>query len=557
MMNRGVLASAVLLLAASGCDRPNPYKLHGNIQDCPPPPVEEPTPTVGNENPGSGQGSGSGSGSGSGTGSGNGSGNGSNPDPGQNPGGNNNTGNNNAPEPVYTELDDRVVDYNEALRVASLKLSGNLPKLTDVYALADADEDEKPAVYTALIDKLLDHTQNTMLPRMLIEHYREVFHIFDADAFDGPQAASYNAMMGDGANSRDAAAVFAAYLIVNNMNQTLLFSSSGQGAEPLTCPTYNPVTNVFTPVACNNYNSMTSQGIQPSGVLTDPAPHIVFFGNLAFRRQRWLHETFMCRSTSASIVPVAEPANPGEEGDPTCQNIPAEPVEGYNSVWPFGSISGECNTTRTKYVNFHEWNESTVCADCHATWNHRAPMLAKFTDAGMFSMNGPTGSGYSVNVPIEGVPFAMLEDWLPTNEPNSANASNFQQTLKSGIVLAWRKGYELTETNPGRALAEMGDKMATDPVVQSCVMARTWNLIMTRGDIVYSNAAVPQQVFQKLTTADEQPYGGVRVIDPAAADPAAEPFGESKDLLNQFQTNQFKLKEILREMLLSEDFVSF
>jgi hypothetical protein len=184
-------------------------------------------------------------------------------------------------------------------------------------------------------------------------------------------------------------------------------------------------------------------------------------------------------------------------------------------------------------------------------------MLAKFTDQGMFSMNGPTGSGYSVNVPIEGVPFAMLEDWLPTNEANPNNASNFQQTLKPGIVLAWRKGFELTETNPGRALAEMGDKMATDPVVQSCIMSRTWNLIMTRGDIVYSNSAVPQQVFQILSNEDVGEYGGMRVLDADAADPVADPFGEPKDLLVQFQSNQFGLKSILREMLLSEDFLKF
>jgi hypothetical protein len=553
MMKRGVLASAVLLLAASGCDRPNPYKLHGDPKDCPPPAVDEPSPTP--ENPsGNGQGN-TGSGSGSGQNGGNNNNNGNNNN-GNNNGGNNNGGNNTTPpEPVLTELDDRVIDYNEALRVASVKLSGNLPKLSDVYALADADEADKPAVYTAMIDKLLDPAQNTLLARMLIEHYREVFHIFDADAFDGPQAGSYNAMMGDGAASRDAAAVFAAYLVVNNLNQTLLSSSSGQAGEPMTCPTYNPVTNTFNPVACSNYNSMLNNGVQPSGILTDPAPHIVFFGNLAMRRQRWVHETFMCRSTSASVVPVAEPANPGEEGDPTCQNT-GVPVEGFNSVWPFGSISGECTTTRTKYVNFHEWNDATVCADCHATWNHRAPMLAKFTDQGMYSPNGINNTGFSVFVPIEGVPAAMLEDWMPTNESNPNNTP-MQQTLKAGTKFAWRFGYELDQTNPGLALAEMGDKMATDPVVHSCIMARSWNLIMTRGDIVYSNSPVPQQVFERKTNSDDVDYGGMRVIDPAAADPAVNPFGEPKDMLKQFQDSQFKLKSTLRDMLLSEDFVKF
>jgi hypothetical protein len=324
----------------------------------------------------------------------------------------------------------------------------------------------------------------------------------------------------------------------------------------MTCPTYNPSSNTFTPAACSNNASLVNNGVQPSGLLTDPAPHIVFFGNLAMRRQRWVHETFMCRSTSAAVVPVAEPANPGEEGDPACAKNPADPVVGYNSVWPFGSISGECNTTRTKFVNFHEWNEATVCADCHATWNHRAPMLAKFTDTGMYSPNGINNTGFSVFVPVDGVPPAMLEDWLPTNEPNPSNAANFKQTLKSGTKLAWRFGYELDQTDPGPALAEMGDKMASDPVVQSCIMSRAWNLIMTRGDIVYSNSPVPQQVFQ-IMADDDGEHGGMRVLDPAAADPVADPFGEPKDLLVEFQTSQFKLKDTLRKMLLSEDFLKF
>jgi hypothetical protein len=156
----------------------------------------------------------------------------------------------------------------------------------------------------------------------------------------------------------------------------------------------------------------------------------------------------------------------------------------------------------------------------------------------------------------------MLEDWMPTNEPNPSNATNFKQTLKTTLpngsanAFAWRKGFELTSTNPGPALAEMGDKMATDPLVHACALARSWNMIMTRGDVVYSEAQVPGQVHAVFTDENGNEYGGVRVLDPNAADPA-DPFGEAKDLLAQFQTNNFGLKSVLREMLLSEDFLKF
>ena len=43
-------------------------------------------------------------------------------------------------EPARTVLDDRVVDYNEALRTASLKLTDRLPRLSDIIAVRDADD---------------------------------------------------------------------------------------------------------------------------------------------------------------------------------------------------------------------------------------------------------------------------------------------------------------------------------------------------------------------------------------------------------------------------------
>jgi hypothetical protein len=540
MMKRGVLASAVLLLAAGGCEKPNPYKLQGAAPDCPPAPVDMPPP-----NPGSGSGNGSGSGSGSGNGS---SGSGST---------GSGTGNQ-----ITTELDDRVLDYNEALRTASLKLTGNLPKLDAIYQLADADEEDKPTIYAGLIDAMLASPD---FNRTMIENFREMFHLSDPDSFDLPfPTVTFGDAIDDadpdGAlnnASRDTAALFAAYLLSTDSNFSQLTTATSQ-----TCPTYNASTGVFTMGECGNATSLTSNSLTPVGVLTDPGALIVYYGNLAMRRNRFIHETFLCRFAND---PVAEPANPGEQGA-TCP--PGEVIPAYANVWDMSTISGVCNTTKVTYVDFSAWNDAITCANCHSTWNKRAPMFAKFTELGMYNQNGishpMTGqqTGFSVFVPIEGVPLATLEDWLPVQPgtgcnsngtacTNTAFSSQVLDTTKT--TLAWRQGFELNATAPGPAMLELGQKMAEDPEVQACMLKRTWNMVMTRGDIVYNDAQVPNKVLSKVRTLDSSATD--QIGDPFT--PIAEDGTGARDLLAEYADGGFKLKSTLRTMLLSEDFLKF
>ena len=438
VITRGLLATSLVVLAAYGCERENPYKLTGDTtahEDCPPVTVD---PTTG---PTSGAGAGSSVSSTNSTGAGAGM-----PDP--------------------TELDERVVDYGEALRIASLKLIGNLPTLSQVYQVADAPtEEEQAIIYGELVEDMLDDPR---FKYRMVEYWRNVFKMYG------------NAVIA-GEPTRETAPAFAARIVVEGRPWTDMLKASID-----TCPTFDENTGEFVPGECNN-------NITPAGVLTDPGAQSLYWGNLAFRRNRFIHETFLCRNGNASGG--AEPTNaPSTEG--ACGE---DPPPNYTSPWPMGSISGECNADLSKphdQVDFHEYNATTICANCHATWNHRAPLFANFDKNGMYT-DTP-----QVLVPVEGAPFAQRTDWLPVGEPT-----------------AWKFGM------PAADLAELGNVMANDPEVHACAVKRMWNYAMSRGDIV----------------DNETPVANVVV----------EPFVED------FVNSNFNMRETLKAILLSEDFVSF
>ena len=61
-----------------------------------------------------------------------------------------------APPPKpKTVLDERVLDYLEALRTASFKLVGNAPTLDQIESLRTTPDMDKPAKYEAMIDDIL------------------------------------------------------------------------------------------------------------------------------------------------------------------------------------------------------------------------------------------------------------------------------------------------------------------------------------------------------------------------------------------------------------------
>lgn len=146
-------------------------------------------------------------------------------------------------------------------------------------------------------------------------------------------------------------------------------------------------------------------------------------------------------------------------------------------------------------VDFHDMSAVT-CANCHATMNHQAPLFANFDEDGMWMPD------FQVPVPIDGMPIVTREDYLPASEGT-----------------AWRHGIAAPD------LASFGAAMAADPDVAECMVARVWNYAMGKGDIVTALSLVPPS-----TTGN---------------------------IVADFQTNGYRLKEVFRQAFTSDDFVKF
>lgn len=346
-------------------------------------------------------------------------------------------------------LDARVLSYTEALRSASFKLVGNAPTLQEMMDLHNTPDAEKPAKYAAMIDEMMTRPQFRV---RMVEFWKNAMRM------GGPASGQMP--------SRDTAPVFAARLLVEGLPFTNLATQTSN-----TCPTFDPATGTFADGSCSN-------GIEPVGILTDPGVHALFYGNMAFRRNRFFHETFLCRPANE---PVAEPGGvPGPNG-------PA----GYVAPWDWNSITGG----PTANVDFH-LAEGVICANCHSTWNHRAPLWGNFDELGQYQAD------FAVHAPVIGLPMAKRSDWIPDTEPT-----------------AWKFG------QPAANLTELGARIAADPEVHACAVARMWDYAMSRGDIVETGTKVSDKVLAPLVA--------------------------------ELVASNFDLKATLRSILLHDDFVRF
>ena len=340
-------------------------------------------------------------------------------------------------EAEASELDDRVVDYNEALRTASLKLVDVSPTLEQIRRVQYAPNQK--AEYAAVLDELLGDPR---FARRMIRFWRDMFK--------------------QGGGALDTAPVFAARIVVEGRPMTELFTATEN-----TCPSYDGETETFVDGNCEN-------GVpQHAGVLTNPGSMAQFYGNMAFRRVRWVQEVFACSKLPAEHNGDPKPMGNGQ----------------YTSPWPFQSISADP-------VDFQD-TSAIVCANCHTTMNHLAPLF------GNFDANGDWQTSIQVMTPTapEPVPTA-LDHWLPAGEQTS-----------------WRFGVPVAD------LPALGETLAKDPAVIQCVVARFWNFVMSKEDIVDGFAVVPSEV-----------------LEPS---------------LQVLLSNNYNLKSMLRAMLSSEDFVSF
>lgn len=357
-------------------------------------------------------------------------------------------------EQIQKILDSRATNYGEALRTASLKLRDRLPDLAEIKQV-DVPEAQAKVAYEKLIDDMLESPD---FAATMIEFWQNTFR---------------TAQVGNVQNNvnKDGAANFAAQITVEGRSYGELFTANAN-----TCPTYDGASGKFTAAPCAT--AQGGQAVTPAGVLNDQGLMAQFFSNMAFRRVRFIQETFACQKFPAELAATGVPMGNGS----------------YTGTQAFTSITGKDNKPDAK-VDFQD-TSAVICANCHSTMNHIAPLFTNFND------NGALTNASQVEIPIPGAPKAQLIDYLPAGEG-----------------LAWRTGKAITD------FASLGAAMAADPDVGRCAVNRMWNYAMSRGDIVNDVASVPNATTQAL--------------------------------VDQFNSGGMKLKETIRAIFKSEDFTKF
>jgi hypothetical protein len=339
----------------------------------------------------------------------------------------------------------RELDYNAALRIASLRLTGKLPTMTDINTVANAGDDAaKKAAYEGLVQAYMNTPE---FAKQMFYFWRDTFKMGETAALDTAPA-------------------FAARLSVQNGSYMSMFTANADG-----CPTFDEATGNFTSGECMNNGPK-------AGLLTNPGIMAHYFGNLAFRRSRFVQETFVCTK-----FPAETGAAPVDVGG-------AAP---YTSTWPFQSIASPTNGGGR--INFQD-TSAVICANCHGTLNHLTPLFAYYDDQGAYQTQ------IAVPTPLDNAPLAKMTDYLPAGE-----------------TTAWRMGV------PAADLVELGQKIAADPAVAECGVARIWNWALGKTDIVDTLQEVPKATIQTQ--------------------------------IDNFTASGFKMKDLIYAVYTSDDFVRF
>jgi hypothetical protein len=324
-------------------------------------------------------------------------------------------------------ITDATVDYSMALRSAALKLTGNLPTFAEIKELRDSTD--QATTYAARID---DYLSRPSFAAMQVSFWRNTFKMGNKET-----VGVTSAMM-------DYAPTYAAMLAVQGADFSQVLTATTN-----TCQTFDG-TN-FTPVSCGY-----AAGTPISGVLSDVGVNQQFFSSMAFRRARWLQETFMCARFPAE-----------QTGKPI-----SYPGGVYQSPWPWNSTAGSESVGTQAKVDFQS-NDSLICANCHSTLNHIAPLFGKFDATGKFV----SGAAFQVITPTPLAPFSELIDWLPTSE---------------GQSFAWRF------QKPTPTLPALGAAVAADPGFARCMTNRYWNWAMSRGDAVADGTTITDGLAGRL-----------------------------------------------------------
>lgn len=324
-------------------------------------------------------------------------------------------------------LDARAISYTEALRTASIKLVGKLPTLAQMEDVRLSPDPK--ATYEKLVDEFMNSPR---FAAAMVEFWKNTFR-------SGGAAAG-------GVPNRDGAPNFAAQIITEGLDYRLMFTAASG-----TCPTFDPMAGTFTPADCPN-------GPLTAGVLSDAGLMYQYASALAFRRTRFIQETFTCRKLPAEWSSMPVPKGAGS----------------YTSPWPFESIGDLSNGGRIAFQD----TTAAICANCHTTMNHRTPIFARYDDMGKYveptvGMDGILE--FSVAVPVEGNPLAKMSDYLVPGE-----------------TTAWKFG------KPAANVAEFGQQMAADDEIARCAVLRMWNYAFSKGDAVYDLGDAPDSVIGSL-----------------------------------------------------------
>jgi hypothetical protein len=339
------------------------------------------------------------------------------------------------------ELANRVTDYNAALRIASMRMTGDIPTMAEINQVKNAgDAAAQKTAYETLIQ---NYMARPAFARQMMYFWRDTFKM-------GEQAVL------------DFAPAFAAKLSFENGDYRQLFTATSG-----TCPTYNDAAGSFTAGDC------TATGPK-AGILTDTGVQKQYYSNFAFRRAKWVQETFDCVK-----FPIDLTGTPVEVGGATP----------YTGDYPHESISGTANGGR---VNFRE-AVAVQCAHCHKNLNHIAPLFANYDTNGLYQAN------IVVKTPLTGEPTAVRLDYLPPEQGTS-----------------WRLGVETPD------LPAFGAAIAADADVAKCGVARVWNWAMGKGDIVDLLVEVPAETIQAQVDAFTQ--NGYKMRDLIYAIYTAEDF---------------------------------
>lgn len=256
------------------------------------------------------------------------------------------------------KLAERVVDYGAALRIAALRLTGELPSLAELKQIAGAGgETAQQAAYETV---LRQYMAGPRFARQMFRFWQDTLKMGDAPELDSAPA-------------------FIARLAVEERSFLEVFTASSG-----TCPGFDPQTGAFTAGNCNN-TPLTV------GLLTHPGMQAHFFGNFGFRRVRWVQETFACTAFPAEISTAATDVGG---------------TAPYTGTFAFTSIAGAATGGR---VDFRD-TSSVICANCHSNMNHIAPLFA------FYDQQGALQGQMAVPTPLADAPPAAMTDYLPPGE---------------------------------------------------------------------------------------------------------------------------------------------